>query len=259
MKIMTCNIRFSSMGGDTGPRFWKNRRECCFAAIEKRDPDVICLQECHNDQLADFRERFPGHDCVHGNSFASEEYPENAVFYRRGLYENRGAGAWHLSETPHIPGSVSWGTKCVRMVNWVLLRGPGGLVRVVNTHFDHISQLARDNAARMIDEDAAAWSASLPQILTGDLNCDPENPAIRSLAAAGWIDTMPEKDAFLPTLHDFIGTAWHQDLGICGKGRMDYIFVRGITPLRNAAIIRDHDGEIYPSDHFFVFSEQKDI
>lgn len=99
----------------------------------------------------------------------------------------------------------------------------------------------------------------LAQILTGDLNCDPQNPAIRSLLAAGWADTMPDKDLFRPTLHDFIGTAWHEDLGICGKGRMDYIFVRGVTPQHNAEIIYDHDDEVYPSDHFFVFSKQKDI
>ena len=259
MKIITCNIRFSSMGNDTGPRLWKNRRACCFAAIAKYDPDVICLQECHTDQLADFAARFPGHECIHGNSAASEEFPENAVFYRRGMYENRGVGAWHLSETPHIAGSTSWGTKCVRMVNWVLLWGPKGLVRVVNTHFDHISQLARDNAARMIGEDAAAWDPALAQILTGDLNCDPENSAVKSLVSAGWTDTMPAEDAFRPTCHDFAGTAWHGDLGICGKGRMDYIFVRGITPRRNAEIVCDHDGEIYPSDHFFVFSEQTEI
>jgi len=255
MKIMTCNIRFSSMGHDTGPRFWKNRRECCFSAIEKCDPDVICLQECHNDQLADFKARFAGFDWVHGNSFASVQYPENAVFYRRGMYENCGVGAWQLSETPHIPGSTSWGTECVRMVNWVLLQGPRGLVRVVNTHFDHISQLARDNAARMINEDAAAWDPALVQILTGDLNCDPENTAMKALVSAGWTDTMPEDEIFRPTFHEFIGTAWKGDLGICGKGRMDYVYVRGVTPRRNARIVYDHDGEVYPSDHFFVFAE----
>ena len=70
------------MGHDTGPRFWQNRKECCFTAIERRDPDVICLQECHTDQLADFKVRFPGHDCIHGNSAASEQFPENAIFYR---------------------------------------------------------------------------------------------------------------------------------------------------------------------------------
>ena len=80
---MTCNIRFSSMGNDTGPRLWKNRRECCFAAIEKRDPDVICLQECHNDQLADFVEAIGGsYDWIAGLTFAAHYYPENAVFYR---------------------------------------------------------------------------------------------------------------------------------------------------------------------------------
>jgi endonuclease/exonuclease/phosphatase family metal-dependent hydrolase len=259
MKIITCNIRFSSMKQDTGPRFWQNRKKCCFSAIEKYNPDVICLQECHNEQLADFKAYFSNYDCVHGNSFASEEYPENAIFYRREIYENCGIGAWQLSETPHIPGSTSWGTKCVRMVNWVLLRGPKGFVRVVNTHFDHISQLARDNAARMINEDAAAWKESIVQILTGDLNCDPDNTAITSLVNSSWIDTMPQKDMYSPTFHDYIGTDWKEDLGICGKGRMDYIFVRGIKPEINAQIVYDHEDEVFPSDHFFVFSDQKDI
>ena len=89
----------------------------------------------------------------------------------------------------------------------------------------------------MINEDAAAWDPALVQILTGDLNCDPENTAMKTLVSAGWVDTMPEDETFRPTFHEFIGTAWSGDLGICGKGRMDYIYVRGVTPRRNARIV----------------------
>lgn len=258
MKIMTCNIRFSSSGSDYGPRLWVNRRELCFHTIASRDPDVICLQECHNDQLKDFIAEFgQEYDWFHGNSYPSDYFPENAVFYRKALYQSRGCGSWHLSEKPHVCGTRGWGSECVRLVNWILLDGPDGLVRIINTHFDHFSQLAREKSAEMINEDAAVWDPELPQILTGDLNCDPDNQAIKILESGSWQDTLAETDRYTLTCHEFLGRECPGEFGICGKGRMDYIYLRGKASKVSSYIVDDEKDGVFPSDHHFVFAEVK--
>ncbi|MBQ9502943.1 MAG: endonuclease/exonuclease/phosphatase family protein [Lentisphaeria bacterium] len=257
MKIMTCNIRFSSMGGDSGPRLWANRRELCFDAISRRDPDILCLQECHNDQFRDFTAAFGAeYDAFHGNSYPGDYFPENAVFYRRSLFRNLGCGAWHLSEKPHVCGSKSWNSECVRFVNWLLLcDGSGRQFRVINTHFDHASQLSREKSAEMVNEDSSVWDPALPQILTGDLNCDPDNQAIKILESAGWRDTLLGDDRWALTCHEFNGPESRVDYGICGKGRMDYVFLRGPAAAGKTEIVRDSRNGVWPSDHYFVFSE----
>ena len=81
MRVLTCNIRFSSSGNDMGPRLWTHRRDFCFETILRRDPDVICLQECHNDQLADFITVLgEEYDHFYGNSYASA--PPSEVYVR---------------------------------------------------------------------------------------------------------------------------------------------------------------------------------
>lgn len=253
---MSCNIRFSSSGSDHGPRLWANRRELCFRTISSRNPDIICLQECHNDQLADFVKRFGGeYECFYGLSYPDNYFPENVIFYRKGHYRYLGGGSWHLSEKPHVCGSKSWNSECVRFVNWILLDGPFGRFRVINTHFDHASQLSREMSAVMVNEDCAVWDPELPQILTGDLNCDPANKSIQILESSGWKDSMPEADRYTLTCHEFHGIRGSFDFGICGQGRMDYVYTRGKMSARDAEIVYDSEGEMYPSDHYFVSAD----
>ena len=257
MKILTCNIRFSSMGHDTGERHWSQRRALCLDCIMRREPDLICLQECHNDQLRDFQSALAKKfGCFYTNSYAGDYFPENAIFFRRETCRFHGGGGWHLSETPHVAGTKGWGSECVRLVNWLLLEDrQGKLFRLLNTHFDHASQLARDQAAAMVNEDVQAWPADIPHILTGDLNCDPDNTAIHMLEQAGWRDTMPEENRMTPTCHDFLGDQWKGPLPDGQCGRMDYIFLRGNLHATPAEIITDHQGTLYPSDHYFLATE----
>ena len=255
MRVMTCNIRFSS-AADTGTRHWAARKDLCINTIMKRNPDVICLQECHNDQLSDFIEAIGDrYDWIAGLTFAAHYYPENAVFYRKAKYRKLGAGAYHLSEKPHVNGFKSWDSNWFRFVNWVLLGGPFTQFRIINTHFDHVSQLAREKSAEMINEDAAAWDSGLAQILTGDLNCDPSNRSIQILESAGWTDSLPEKERFTLTAHSFEGRRENHDFGICGQGRMDYVYTRGKVRTRASEIIYDSDGKVFPSDHYFVAAD----
>ena len=265
MKLLTCNIRFSSMGHDTGVRFWKNRRDFCLETMLSRQPDIICVQECHNDQFTDLQAGLgSGWSAYWVMSFPDGFYPENAIFYRKDFARIVNCGGYWLSETPHIPGSRSWGSECVRLANYAVFDTPEGRIRVVNTHLDHASQTAREKQADMLNADAAAWPADLPQILTGDLNCDFSNPAVQRLLGGGWHDTHAEATGICDerfTFHGFLGEHWQgdPDPGPCGNGKMDWILARGPIRTLSSEIIKDHAGDLYPSDHYFVFSELKNI
>ena len=162
------------------------------------------------------------------------------------------AGGFWLSETPHIAGSKSWDSECVRLANWVRLkdRTTGIELRVVNTHLDHISQVAREQQAQLIVDDTVAYPEDYPQILTGDMNCDFRNKAIDIFKAGGWVDTYgilygTEDPGY--TYHEFLGAKYNSDIG-----KMDWIFTKGITKVIDAVVIKDCLDERFPSDHYFV-------
>lgn len=178
--------------------------------------------------------------------------PMNAIFFRRAAFRRISAGGYWLSETPHVPGSSSWASACVRLANWVRLedRATGVEFRVVNTHLDHVSQLARENQARLIVEDAAAYGDSYPQLLTGDMNADWTNAAIAAFRRGGWADTYAAIHGTEDpghTFHGFIGPAYGSDIG-----KMDWVFMRGAVGVLGATVITAARDGRFPSDHYFV-------
>jgi endonuclease/exonuclease/phosphatase family metal-dependent hydrolase len=138
------------------------------------------------------------------------------------------------------------------LANWVRLEDltTGIEFRVVNTHLDHVSQAARQNQARLIVEDAAAYPAGYPQVLTGDMNCDYGNAAIDTFKTGGWIDTYgtvhdSEDPGF--TYHGFLGPGFVSEIA-----KMDWVFMRGKLTASHAEVIRDSRDGRFPSDYYFV-------
>lgn len=178
--------------------------------------------------------------------------PTNCIFYDSRKFNLIASGGYWLSETPHVPGSSSWDSDCIRIANWVRLldRKQNTEFRVVNTHLDHISQSARENQARLVIEDANGYPSDYPQILVGDLNSDHTNPAIQLIKSAGWhdaIDTTAPEVSNDYTFHGFEG-----EKHVPFIGRIDWIFLRGAITARSAEIVKDNQDGRFPSDHYFI-------
>lgn len=251
IRVMTCNVR--CYGAQDGQNHWDVRKEVCTQVMLSRDPDVICCQEVWEPQYADLRAMLPGYAAYGIADAPTGRHVVNALFWRRDRFGLLcGSGYW-LSRTPHVPGSKSWDSDCIRLANWARLeqKETGRELRVINTHLDHVSQPAREGQARVINEDAAAYPPDYPQVLAGDMNASASNPAIAILKDAGWLEAcegFPAAGADQCTFHGFGMAQRHTE-------RIDWIFTRGPVKATSAEIVRDMPGGRYPSDHYFVLAD----
>lgn len=256
LRVMTCNIRVCT--ARDGDNAWDFRKHLCAEVIHRHAPDVIGFQEMRTEQWAFLRQRLEGYDWFGIARDSDAPHPLNAIFYRRQRFELVSPGGYFLSETPHVTGSVSWDSNQSRFANWVRLRERGGgdaprEVRVINTHLDHRGAEARPRQAQLINEDAQAFAEDYPQVLVGDFNDEPDTPAIQRVRDGGWRDTyqLVHGDAAPPhTMHDFQGAAYDRP-----HRKIDYIFVRGNITTHATQVVTDHDGPLYPSDHYFVLAD----
>lgn len=253
MRVLCCNVRCST--GNDGDNVWPNRRQLCIDVMRAQTPDIICCQEVLADQFADLTAGLPEFDSFGMCDEPHSHNPVDTIFYRRAAFRRVSAGGHWLSQTPHVAGSKSWASDCIRLCNWLRLVevASGKELRIVNTHLDHISQPARENQARLINEDAAAYDAAYPQVLTGDMNCNAGNPVIAAFAAAGWRDTYQAVHGVADpgnSFHQFQGPAFPHHVG-----KIDWIYTRGKVRTLAAALITDAVGGRYPSDHYFISAD----
>jgi len=253
MKILSCNIRY--FGAADGENSWAYRKDICTEVIRSQLPDVICFQEMWAEQFIELRAAFPEFDHFAMVDEPSGRHPMNAIFFRDGAFTRISAGGYWLSESPHVPGSKSWDSDCIRLANWLRLepKASKNEFRVINTHLDHVGQTARERQAQLIVQDASAYPEAYVQILTGDMNCDAGNKAIQIFKAGGWHDTYGTQHGTENpghTYHGFLGSSFPSNIG-----KMDWIFFKGDAQVRDAQIIKEARNGRFPSDHYFVSAE----
>jgi endonuclease/exonuclease/phosphatase family metal-dependent hydrolase len=260
MRLMTANIRFS--GAQDGENAWENRKDFCAELIGKLSPDIIGFQELCEDQFEFMQEALDSYDSYGIFSRPAGKNPQNRIFYTKEKFKLISSSGFYLSETPHIPESISWdNSNCTRTANWVQLEeiSSGKEFRFINTHLDHIGEQARIEQARLVSENANAYPDEFPQFLTGDMNCDADNQAIKTYLANGWKDTFNEIHGTLKpglTYHAYKGEDFTGDHITPGHvNKMDWIFYKGAVSVRNAEIIKETKNGKHHSDHYWVIAD----
>lgn len=248
LRVMTYNIRYGTAAD--GPDAWPARRERLFAVVAAQRPDVLGLQEALRFQLDELHDRFAafgeigvGRDDGHtAGEFA-------AILYRTDRLAVDSSGTFWLSDTPEVPGSVSWGNHVTRICTWALFhdRTTGARFAVFNLHLDHESQPARERGAELVVRRAALIAPDLPTILTGDFNAGEDNPAVATVLHAGMRDTFR---ALYPDAR-WVGT-FNGFTGDSAGPKIDYIFAGPRWKILDAAIMRSRPGGRDASDHFPV-------
>jgi len=253
IKVMSFNIRYGL--ADDGANHWNKRKSLALARIQAFGPDLLGLQECRDDAQADFiRANLPDYHFlgVHREGPGDTALEMAPLLFRRSTFSLLDTGCFWLSETPEIPGSMSWGSAYPRTVSWVRLacQPTGAVLIYVNTHFDY-EPAAIDRGARCLRHWLDQIGSQTPLIITGDFNADKDSNAYHLLAGDGaLIDAFRQvhpKEEDDATFHAF-GQQEEME-------PIDWILVSDHFRILDARIDRSHQGNLFPSDHYPVTTE----
>ena len=255
LSVMTFNMRYDNP--EDGADNWRFRRERIAGVIKAQEVDVLGTQELLSNQFNDLSGLLTGYQGVGvGRLDGAESGEYCAVFFRKDRFTLLDSGTFWLSETPEVVGSLGWDGACERIATWVVLRDRDGReLFFIDTHLDHVGQVARDEGVSLLMKRIETLSGGRPVILTGDFNSEPGSSVVAHV----------QKDG---VLHDAkaiaaqrSGTDWSfSDFGQIPEAErplLDYIFVSGdIEAVRYEVLPDTFDGG-YVSDHAPVMAVVK--
>ena len=250
LTVVTYNLRYAS---STPPNAWPQRRPLMRELIQQVAPDVMGTQEGLYGQIKDLAADLPDYEWIGTGRDGGSRGEFMAVFFRKARLEPLAFDHFWLSDTPAVIGSSTWGNSNRRMVTWVKFRDrvTGGEFFLLNTHFDHEVQPAREKSAELVRQRVTALDTKLPVLLVGDFN-----------AAAG-----ANKAYEILTGDKFFTDAWTVAAERRGEGtntfngfnpaqqngvRIDWILTRGAVTVAAAETLTYALDRQFPSDHFPV-------
>jgi len=249
--VLSYNIRFASL--DDSPHNWNSRKDGVCRLLKAYD--FIGLQEVLPVQMDDIKLKLGAeYNILFRSREADPEIGEGSpVLYNKNRWEVIRSGFFWLSDTPEIPGSNTWGAACNRMVSFGFFRNiiSGDSILVMNTHFDHISQTARETSISLILKKFGKKIGEMPVILMGDFNANPENPVYRKILSESalkdsWAEMHKSELSSGPTFHGWLNEKPDQ--------RIDFIFFSPGLKLEKSMVLHNKFKGEYPSDHFPVKS-----
>ena len=255
LSVITFNMRYDNP--EDGQNNWRFRRERVAGVIKAQEVDVLGTQELLSNQFNDLSGLLTGYQGVGvGRLDGAESGAYCAVFFRKDRFTLLDSGTFWLSETPEVVGSLGWDGACERIATWVVLRDRDGReLFVIDTHLDHVGQVARDEGVSLLMKRIETLSGGRPVILTGDFNSEPGSSVVAHVQKDGVL-----RDA-KAIAQQRSGTDWSfSDFGQIPEAErplLDYIFVSGdIEALRYEVLPDTFDGG-YVSDHAPVMAVVK--
>ena len=255
LSVMTFNMRYDNP--EDGQNNWRFRRERIAWVIKAQEVDVLGTQELLSNQFDDLSGLLTGYQGVGvGRLDGAESGEYCAVFFRKDRFTLLDSGTFWLSETPEVVGSLGWDGACERIATWVVLRDRDGReLFFIDTHLDHVGQVARDEGVSLLMKRIETLSGGRPVILTGDFNSEPGSSVVAHVQKDGVL-----RDAKAIAAQRS-GTDWSfSDFGQIPEAErplLDYIFVSGdIEAVRYEVLPDIFDGG-YVSDHAPVMAVVK--
>ncbi len=253
---MTYNIRLDI--ASDGDNAWPHRRSALTSLIGYYAPDLLGMQEVLLHQKQAIEADLPGYVLV---GVARDDGKDKGEFSPLGFRSDRFAlvasGTFWLSPTPAVPGK-GWDAAYPRVASWARLRDKTAKrnLLVVNTHMDHIGEIARLESARQI----RGWIASHRQanetvVLLGDFNSAADSPAYTAIVEAGpgaLRDTLTiSRTPHFGPLGTFTGFKIDQ----VAPSPIDHIFVSDDAQVLRHATLTQQVGGKLPSDHYPVLAD----
>ena len=252
--VMTFNIRFDNPGD--GINAWSNRIPVTKAYMSQETPDILGVQESLYHQNLDLLEIMPGYAYVGtGRDDGKEGGEFSPIFYRKEVFELLEDAQFWLSETPDVPGSIGWEAILPRVVTWAKLKHvqSGKELFVFNTHYSHVSDLARRKSMEFMADKINEIAGDHPVIVLGDFNITQGSDLYHHMVAhleeknglqnAEYLSQQPVSlaDATFNAFRDGIEPRV-----------IDYIFVDNNFDVLSYAVDIVKEDEVFISDHWPV-------
>ena len=252
LSLMSFNIRCDIAATLPGQAdYWPERVPAVQAVLAEELPDVLGIQEGLEHQLAVIGEALPEHYRMIGHGREGGNRGEHScIFYDSHRLRLRTWDQFWLSDTPDVVGSATWGNDVTRIATWGRFEDSctGRELMVVNTHFDHKSELAQLRSAEAIIDHTVSFEPGLPTVLMGDFNADAgASRAYSTLVGSGVFRDSWE--AATQRLTPEYGTFPNYKDPVIGESRIDWIAVTPGIQVADAAVNTFRLDDSYPSDH----------
>ena len=254
LRAMTYNIRLDI--ASDGPNAWAHRRAWVAAQVLWLRPDVFGMQEVRPNQKSELAADLPQYRLFGEGRDEKGEGEASPIGYDTKRFDFVEGGMFWLSPTPAV-SSKGWDAAFPRIATWVRLRihGTRQVILVINTHWDHIGVVAREQSAAQI----ARWVEGNMRrceyvLLLGDFNSEIDSAQMQALLrgppALRDARAVTKSSPFGPA-----GTFNEFKTAPVGSKAIDHILLgERIDVARYAVISQVIDGRV-PSDHFPVMAD----
>ncbi|KAI3975554.1 hypothetical protein MKX01_002386 [Papaver californicum] len=120
LTVMTFNLHEDQP--ENSPNSWEKRRDLCISVITSYSPLILCTQQGLKSQLEFLQQGLPDYDQFgisrNGSQDISDEHC--SIFYDKEKVELLEGGTFWLSESPSVPGSMSWGSAVPCIATWAI-------------------------------------------------------------------------------------------------------------------------------------------
>lgn len=256
MKIKICTFNIRCDTPKDGINSFSGRQDLIRREFPKYAADVIGFQEVRPHVHEWLEKNLEGYTVVGIGRETDLGGEAMSIAFRTDTFLLVHLDTFWLSDTPHVPGS-RFGTdqsSCPRICTAVTLmtRKERKLLRVYNTHLDHVGTMAQAQGISMvlsrIAQDDARYPG-VPVVLTGDLNVTPDSKVISSITSFGGGILRDITADVGATFH-----AYHPEMAErCLK--IDYIFTNATAGDMESQCLTDTEDGVYLSDHYPVLGE----
>lgn len=255
-EAMTYNIRLDV--ASDGDNAWPHRRSALTALVAYRAPDFVGMQEVLQHQKQAVEADLPAYQFVGvARDDGKEKGEYSPLGFRRDRFTLVGSGTFWLSPTPDTP-SKGWDAALPRIATWARLhdRTAKRNLLVVNTHFDHIGEVARQESARQIRR----WidgqrKPGETAVLMGDFNSPATSNPYAAIVGPGKGALRDSRTISRTPHYGPLGTFTGFKIAQMDPSPIDHIFVSNdVTVLRHATLTDQNGGKL-PSDHYPVVAD----
>lgn len=252
MKLVTFNIRCDY--NQDGINSFEFRKPHILTKIREESPDIICFQEVLPHVADWLKENLTEYYIIGCGRDEQLKNEQVSIAYKRTRYNLIQMEIFWLSETPYLPGSrYPNQSDCPRVCTMALFQEleSNAVVRIYNTHLDHIGSEARilglGQILRHIMEQSSKESNLVPApiILTGDFNAFPDSVEMQQLNL--YPDLCDLTNSIHGTFHDYGRLPTPE--------KIDYIIAQKGISCNQVTIWDDNHQGVYLSDHYPVCAE----